>query len=96
MAIAFILSYTLLPALLYFFTPKKLVSVHQHDNFTYNAMRKGLFWIFRNQKTILAITLLLIALSVVGVYKIRVNNILLEDLSDNVKIKQDFNFFDNS
>lgn len=92
--IAFILSYTLLPALLYFFTPKKLVSVHEHNNPTHNVMRKGLFWIFRNQKTILVITLLLIVLSVVGVYKIRVNNILLEDLSDNVKIKQDFNFFD--
>ena len=92
--IAFILSYTLLPALLYFFTPKKLVSVHQHDNHTYNAMRKGLFWIFRNQKTILVITVLLLVFSIVGIFKIKVNNILLEDLSDKVKIKQDFNFFD--
>lgn len=92
--VAFILSYTLLPALLYIFTPKRLVAVHGHDNNTYNLMRKGLFWIFRHQKTILAITALLIVLSVVGVYKIRVNNLLLEDLSDNVKIKQDFNFFD--
>ncbi len=92
--VAFILSYTLLPALLYIFTPKRLVAVHGHDNNTYNLMRKGLFWIFRHQKTILAVTALLIVLSVVGVYKIRVNNLLLEDLSDNVKIKQDFNFFD--
>jgi predicted RND superfamily exporter protein len=94
--IAFILSYTLLPALLYFFTPKKLVKVHSHDNNTYNIMRKGLFWIFRNQKTIIVITILLIALSVVGIYKIKVNNILLEDLNDTVKIKQDFNFFDKN
>ncbi len=92
--IAFILTYTLLPALLYFFTPKKLVSVHGHNNNTNNAMRKGLFWIFRNQKTILVITAVLIVLSVVGISKIRVNNLLLEDLSNKVKIKQDFNFFD--
>lgn len=92
--IAFILSYTLLPALLYFFTPKRLVAVHHHDNNTYNIMRRTLFWIFRNQKTIVAITSLLIVLSVIGVYKIKVNNLLLEDLSDNVRIKQDFNFFD--
>ncbi|MBS1638365.1 MAG: MMPL family transporter [Bacteroidetes bacterium] len=92
--VAFLLSYTLLPALLYIFTPKRMVSVHGHDNNTYNLMRKGLFWIFRNQKTILVITGLLIVLSVVGIYKIKVNNLLLEDLSDSVKIKQDFNFFD--
>lgn len=92
--VAFILSYTLLPALLYFFTPKKLVSVHNHNNNTYIVMRKGLFWIFRNQKLIVAITSLLLITSVVGIYKIKVNNLLLDDLSNGVKIKQDFNFFD--
>ena len=92
--IAFCLTYTLLPALLYFFTPKKLVAVHSHDNRTYNVMRKVLFWIFRSQKTIIVISCILVALSIVGVYKIKVNNILLEDLSDTVKIKQDFVFFD--
>lgn len=92
--IAFILSYSLLPALLYFFTPKKLVSVHTHNNRTYRTMRSGLFWIFRNQKTILLITAVTIILSIIGISKIKVNNILLEDLSDKVKIKQDFNFFD--
>ena len=57
-------------------------------------MRKVLFWIFRSQKTIIVISCILVALSIVGVYKIKVNNILLEDLSDTVKIKQDFVFFD--
>ncbi len=92
--IAFVLTYTLLPALLFLFTPKKLVVVHSHNNKTYNVMRTILFWIFRNQKTIIVTTCVLIALSIVGVYKIKVNNILLEDLSDRVKIKQDFMFFD--
>lgn len=92
--IAFILTYTLLPALLYLFTPKRLVAVHSHDNRTYNIMRKILFWIFRQQKTIVVISCLLVALAIAGVYKIKVNNILLEDLSDSVKIKQDFIFFE--
>lgn len=94
--IAFVLSYTMLPALLHFFTPKKLVTVHDSNNRTYNTMRKGLFWIFRNQKTILLITSIALVLSVIGILKIRVNNILLEDLSDRVKIKQDFIFFDKN
>ena len=93
-AIAFILTYTLLPALLYLFTPKKLVAVHSHNNKTYNAMRHIMFWIFRNQKTIFVTSCLLVALSIIGIFNIKVNNILLEDLSDSVKIKQDFIFFD--
>ncbi len=92
--IAFILTYTFLPALLYFFTPKKLVSVHGSNNRTTNVMRSGLFWIFRNQKTILLITGIVLALSIFGMFKVKVNNILLEDLSDEIKIKRDFNFFD--
>ena len=91
--IAFLLTYTLLPALLYFFTPKKLVTVHGTNNRTNNYLRTGLFWIFRNQKTILLITAVIFILSVIGINKIKVNNILLEDLSDKVKLKQDFNFF---
>lgn len=94
--IAFILTYTMLPALLYFFTPKKLISVHGSDNRTYNLMRSGLFWIFRHQKTILIITSLILVFSLIGISKIKVNNILLEDLSKKVKIKQDFIFFDEN
>ncbi len=93
--IAFILSYTLLPALLHFFTPARLVALHGHNNRTSFLMRKGLVLTFRNQKTIFVITTVILALSVVGIYKIRVNNILLEDLSDKVRIKQDFIFFDS-
>lgn len=92
--IAFILTYSLLPSLLYFFTPKKLVSVHGQNNRTHELMRRGLSWIFRSQKTILLITAAVLVLSVIGIFKIRVNNILLEDLTEKVKIKQDFNFFD--
>jgi len=92
--IAFALTYTLLPALLYFFTPKKLVSVHSHNNNTYNLMRRGNAWIFRNQKTIIGLTVVLMVISIFGLTKIKVNNLLLDDLSNGIKIKEDFNFFD--
>lgn len=92
--IAFLLTYTLLPALLFFFTPKKLVTVHGSGNRTHNAMRSGLFWIFRHQKTILVIASLVMLVSVLGISKIKINNVLLEDLNDKVKIKRDFDFFD--
>jgi uncharacterized protein len=94
-AIAFLLTYTLLPALLYLFTPKKLVTLYDQNNATYSKMRNSLFWIFRNQKGIVVITVVLLAFSAWGISRIRVNNILLEDLSDKIKVKQDFNFFDS-
>ena len=92
--IAFILSYTLLPAIMFLYTPKKIV-IHQTENSaTNNSMRKLFFWIFRKQKLILFITSVVLIISVFGISKIKVNNILLEDLSEKVKIKQDFNYFD--
>lgn len=94
--IAFILCYTLLPTLLYFFPPKKIVAVHSQNNRSQDFLRKILTLIFRNQKAILLITSLIVIASVFGIYKIRINNILLEDLNDKVKIKQDFNFFDKN
>lgn len=94
--IAFVLTYTLLPAMLYFFTPPRLIHLHQHNNRTSSTMRQGLFWIFRHQRSILLITATLILLSVIGITRIRVNNVLLEDLSDRVKIKRDFQFFDSN
>ncbi len=39
---------------------------------------------------------MIIVLSLIGITKVKVNNILLEDLSEKVKIKQDFNFFDKN
>ena len=94
--IAFVLTYTLLPALLYFFIPGKLVTVHGHDNRSYGRMRRSLFWIFRHQKSIVLITCTITLLSIIGISKIRVNNILLEDLNEKIRIKQDFNFFDRN
>lgn len=91
--IAFILTYTLLPALLHVLKPKQIIIIHQRTK-GYEKMQNILFWLFRNQKTIVVAFSILTVVSVIGIYKIKVNNILLEDLSDGVKIKQDFVFFD--
>ncbi len=92
--IAFILSYTLLPAIMFLYTPKKLVLQQTEDSRTHKRMHKLFFWIFRNQRGILIGTAIVLVASFWGITKIRVNNILLEDLSDKVRIKQDFNYFD--
>ncbi|HEY1040323.1 MAG TPA: MMPL family transporter, partial [Bacteroidia bacterium] len=92
--IAFILSYTLLPAIMFLYTPKKLVLQQTENSGINRRMAKLFFWIFRNQKAILLVTAIVLVASFWGMAKIRVNNILLEDLSEKVRIKQDFNYFD--
>jgi uncharacterized protein len=93
--IAFILTYTLLPAVL-FLSPPKLskVKFKKKEFITSNLLRSVFLFVFRNQKKILLFSGLVIVLAFIGISKIKVNNILLEDLNDKVKIKQDFQFFD--
>jgi predicted RND superfamily exporter protein len=91
--IAFILTYTLLPAVLYFILPEKIVPLKQQHNGNV-WMRKAMFFIFRRQKSILLVTAAVLVLSVFGISKIRINNLLLEDLDNSVRIKKDFIFFD--
>ncbi len=92
--VAFVLTYTLLPAILFWFPPKNILKISNTENKTHNWMHHLFFWIFRNQKIIVAFTLIVVSFSIYGITKIKVNNILLEDLSDKVKIKKDFDFFD--
>jgi hypothetical protein len=92
--LAFILTYTLLPAILYFYTPKKLIERHSKDQGGNPHLAKLLIFVLRKRKLVLLSTLIVLMFTAFGISKIRINNILLEDLSDKVRIKQDFRFFD--
>ncbi len=94
--IAFILTYTLLPALLFFWSPPAGKKVDANSQPVTNAIRKTMIWVFGHQRLIMLITAVLLLVSIAGIRQIRINNILLDDLSDKVKIKQDFNFFDQN
>jgi predicted RND superfamily exporter protein len=91
--IAFILTYSLMPAVLFFVRPSKIALRGQHQKAN-GLLRRTMFFIFRRQKSILLVTALLLVLAVFGISRIRINNLLLEDLNDTVRIKQDFIFFD--
>ncbi|MFN6039528.1 MAG: efflux RND transporter permease subunit, partial [Bacteroidota bacterium] len=94
--IAFILTYTLLPAILRIFPPLKIYNQFSETNSTYGKMRSTLFWIFKNQKKIVVVTLLICVICVLGIMKIQINHVLLEDLSDDLPVKKDFSFFDKN
>ena len=94
-SIAYLLTYSLLPALLKLYPPVRHILKSRTKNGTGFSMQKGIHLVFRNQKKIILSTVLILVIAFVGISKLKVNNTLLEDLSDRVKIKQDFTYFDN-
>ncbi|MBS1646674.1 MAG: MMPL family transporter [Bacteroidetes bacterium] len=90
--VAFVLTYTYLPAMLLFLPDKK-----KKENTKPNTALRidSLFFkIIRNGKSIACISLLLAVLSIWGATGIKTNQKLLDDLSNSEPIKKDFLFFE--
>lgn len=92
--LAFILTYTLLPAVLFFFHPEKIIERQRKEIGGNPLLGRLLIWTIRKRNLIFIITGVLLVVASIGISKVKINNILLEDLSDKVRIKQDFVFFD--
>lgn len=91
---AYVLAFTLVPALLYLLPKPKIAS--QSKGFWYNSLHQCFIWVLQHQKSILfgALTLLVVAL--IGVNKLEVNNYLLEDLSDADPVKKEYLYFEKT
>ena len=94
--IAFILAYSLLPAVLVL-TPAPKVNNNVYSNtFWTKQLHNGFGFLLRNRKLVVASGLLLMIVSGIGLSKIEVNNFLLEDLSETDPFKQEFDYFEES
>lgn len=93
-SLAYLLTYTFLPSIIRLYPPA--IGPEQQSDKALAAfnMRRGIHLVLRNPSRIAFITVLVLLLSLVGLGKLRINNFLLEDLNDKVKVKQDFTFFD--
>jgi uncharacterized protein len=91
---AFILTYTLLPALLFFVKPARVPRIYTPGHGRNLLLQRLLVWILSHQRTILVASIVIIGAAVAGIARIRVNNELLGDLHNRVRLKQDFLFFD--
>ncbi len=93
---AFILTYTLMPGILYFTGNLK----RKNDSNTVNDKKLNSFvlklflFVLKRPRAIAVVSSCVLLASLSFTFLIKQNNILLEDLSNKVKIKQDFNFFD--
>lgn len=93
--LAYGLTYTLLPAILLLAKPKRLYVYASSDDFWTRYLHRFLRWIIRFRYRILAGTGMLLAVCVYGIFQIRVDNKMLEDLRDNHRLKQEFFFMED-
>ncbi len=92
--VAFILTYTYLPAMLNLWKGIVNFKTDKKESKLDANSHKLFFWVIRHGKQISLITCLIIAVSVWGLFKITPNQKLLDDLSDKEPVKQDFMFFE--
>ena len=93
-AIAYLLSVTLLPWMLMRVKNPNRFKIHTVNVRWDKFLRRLLMWVFRNPLKIGISTIILLSIAIWGVLQIEVNNSVLDDLSNDDPIKQDFGFFD--
>lgn len=93
--IAYFLSITLLPSVLMLIPPPKIVHKPKYDAFWNNMLHKQLRWVLKHKLGILITTTILVISCGSGIWFLKVNNMLLEDLSDNEPLRKEFQFFEN-
>ncbi len=94
--VAFVLAFTLLPALLVLIDPKRLLPTKDMGS-PWDARLPRLFrWTIRNRRKMLIVFGAISVLGVVGASRIKVNNYLLEDLSNNDPMKKGFLWFEET
>lgn len=92
--IAFFLTITILPVLFYFFPAPSYIKRQKEGHFWKKSLQKWFIQVVRNPKKIIGFSVILIIISLVGLFKIEANNYLMDDMRESEPIKQDFNYLD--
>jgi len=94
--IAFILTYTYLPAMLVLFPAKKRADGKgNHKNIDAN-MQKLFGWVIRNGKMVSLSTVFILIICFFGITRLKNNQAILEDLPNKEPLKQDLLFFEKN
>jgi predicted RND superfamily exporter protein len=93
--LAYGLTYTMLPAILFLATPKRLYQFASSDDFWTAKLHAALRWIIRKRRTVIVSTIIICAASVYGIMQVEVDNKMLEDLRDEHLLKQEFFFMED-
>lgn len=94
--IAFLLAYTLLPAVLILSKAPAVSGERLKKVFWTRQLHRSLAFTIRNRKRILAVSVAVIAICLYGMSRIEVNNFILEDLREGDKLKKEFVYFEEN
>ncbi|MEQ9186440.1 MAG: MMPL family transporter [Cryomorphaceae bacterium] len=92
--IAFILAFSLLPAILSLTKVPKLAFKEPSDLFWNKLVRKIFFFSMRNQWKVLGATVIVVLVSIWSISRIEVNNYLLEDVGKDDPMRYSFEYFE--
>jgi predicted RND superfamily exporter protein len=94
--IAFVLTFVLLPIIIYFLPNPRRLQESRKDPFWKKRLHNWFIIVLRKRRLILFIGLAFMVLSAVGASQIKVNNYLMDELSEDEPMKQNFNFLDEN
>lgn len=92
---AFVLAYTLLPALLVLVKPPKLSKTNIIKNYWYRFLHNSFFIVLAKRKKIMVSLIILLGVVGLGISKMETNYFLLEDLKKDNVMRSQFNYFDS-
>ncbi len=92
--VAFLLAYSLLPAVMILIKPPKIASVPSTKVFWTVRMHRLFGWVLRFRKGIMWSALGFVFLSILGASMVTVDNYMLEDLKEDHPLKQEFRYFE--
>lgn len=92
--IAFVLAFTLLPSIMLLMKKPDVVYQERNRLLWTKYLRNLLLWVLRHRIAVLVFSLLLIAVSAIGISRMQINTFLLEDIRDSDPLKKDYLFFD--
>ena len=94
--LAFIVAITFLPATLSLLKKPKISNTNPKELFWNKILSRNFIFVIRNQSKIIVGYFIVLVLSILGIFQLEVDYKLLEDLSEDNPLQQDFRFFENN
>ncbi|MFZ4785461.1 MAG: efflux RND transporter permease subunit [Flavobacteriales bacterium] len=92
--LAYALTFTMLPAILFLAKPKRLYEFSTNEDFWSAKLQRLFLFILRNKRAVFITGIVILATGVLGISMIKVDNVMLEDLRDDHLLKQEFRFIE--
>ena len=92
--VAFVLTFIMLPVMFSFFPGPAYVRKQGKDHFWKRFLRLAFSAVVRRRKRVLYLSGIVTVVSVIGIFNLRSDNYLLDDLRADEPLKEDFNFLD--